>query len=464
MLQHTNMNGVKSVARALLMTEIHKTEFSPMIVQHPFTNSGITAIVKDGEVQPLDITENDNILQAWQNYVTRLIDQAEKPYDIYMMINKPYGLSFLRYASSYLSREDFSEILSDAWIRSENPNSDPNLTKRQLLRMFEDADPAILMSPEERKQLDTLDDTVTIYRGVTSHNKTIGRALSWTLNQKTAEWFAHRFKSAGFVYQAQVDKKNIIALFNGRNESEIIVDPKNLPIISQAEENTNQEEKPMTRLQQEVARRAAKLGCTTEYNEQDGSMQIIYDGAKICRLHSDDNYTYKDGEHQTEEHENVFYKVESLIDNCKEYISVYDKAQPFEIDGIKDYHKLAEFNGVVLGAKDMGNHGFQFSSWFLTYGGTGATLGNYSMDYDDAKATFAERSGLVDKTRQFSNEQLEDVYRCLGFTKDMNGNLTYDQEHNIINLMENLENVLPYLKDNPDYAFEPEEDSGMTMQ
>ena len=88
---------------SLLMTEINKTEFSPMIVQHPFTNSGITAVVKDGAIQPpIDITENDENLQAWQKCMTEIIDQAEKPYDIYMMINKPYGLTFLRYASPYL--------------------------------------------------------------------------------------------------------------------------------------------------------------------------------------------------------------------------------------------------------------------------------------------------------------------------------------------------------------------------
>lgn len=220
----------------------------------------------------------------------------------------------------------------------------------------------------------------------------------------------------------------------------------------------------MTRLQQEVARKAGNIGCSTEYNEQDGSMQIIYDGANICRVHSENDYTFRSDDRKTEAQEEMFDKIEKLIESTKEYVSAYNNAPPFEIDGIKDYHKLAEFNGVVLGEKDMGEHGFQFSSWLLTYGGTGATIGKYSMNYDDAKATFAERSGLVDKARQFSDEQLEDVYRCLGFTKDMNDSLTYDQEHNIINLMEKLEDVLPYLKDNPNFIYEPEEDSGMTMQ
>ena len=452
MLSETNLDGVKSVAHALLMTDIHKTELSPISVQHPFTNSGMVAVKNDDVIQLVDVTVSEENLCAWHEYMTELINNAEKPYLIYMMTNKPYGLTFLRYASTYLSREDFSEILADAWIRSENPNSDPNLTKSQLLRMFLSADPNVLMSPEEREQLHSLENPVTVYRGVTSHNTAVGRALSWTLNRDTALWFANRFGEIGYLYEAQVDKEKIIALLNGRNESEIIIEPRylmNLSFVS-AEK---QEVKLMTRLQQEVSRRCYSLGCKAEYNNQDGSMQIIYDGANICRLHSDDSYTYKDGEHQTEEQKNMFLKVENLIDNCKEYITAYDKSQPFAIDGISDYRKLSEFNGVVLGAKDMGEHGFQFSSWFLTYGGSGATMGDYSFDYDYSKQSFAERSGLVDKARQFSNEQLENLYRCLAFTRENNDTLSYDQDKALGSLIERIEGILPYVEDNPDYTF-----------
>ena len=36
MLKETNLDGVKSMARMLLMTPIHKTPYSPAVVQHPF--------------------------------------------------------------------------------------------------------------------------------------------------------------------------------------------------------------------------------------------------------------------------------------------------------------------------------------------------------------------------------------------------------------------------------------------
>lgn len=88
------------------------------------------------------------------------------------------------------------------------------------------------MDEEELREFSELDDTVTVYRGVTSHNAKNTKALSWTLDRKTAEWFAHRFGEEGTVYEAQIDKEHICALFTGRNESEVIVDPRYLREIA----------------------------------------------------------------------------------------------------------------------------------------------------------------------------------------------------------------------------------------
>ena len=102
--------------------------------------------------------------------------------------------------------------------------------------MFKKADPAVLMDEEEYELFKELDDTVTVYRGVTSYNAKNIKALSWTLDRDTAEYFAHRFGEDGTVYEAQIDKKHIYALFTGRNESEVIVDPKHLTDITEVME------------------------------------------------------------------------------------------------------------------------------------------------------------------------------------------------------------------------------------
>lgn len=239
MRKETNMAGVKSVAKALLMLDIHLTDYSPVIVQHPFTSSGMVAAPTENGLAMLDITQGDENLNAWRGLMVKQIDQAKNAYHIYMMLNKPYALSFLSLAEPHLSQKDFSEILADAWIRSENPNMDKNFVKKSLVDMFKKADQSILMDGEEREVFDSFDDTVTIYRGVTSYNAKNIKALSWTTDYQTAEWFAHRFGEEGTVYEAQISKEHILAFFNGRNESEVIVDPKHLTDITEAQEMGN---------------------------------------------------------------------------------------------------------------------------------------------------------------------------------------------------------------------------------
>ena len=63
--------------------------------------------------------------------------------------------------------------------------------------MFRHSDPAALMDEAEQAQLAELDDTVTVYRGVTTINSDNLLALSWTLDYETADWFARRFDEDG---------------------------------------------------------------------------------------------------------------------------------------------------------------------------------------------------------------------------------------------------------------------------
>lgn len=241
MRKETDLYGVKAIAKSLLMTAVNQTPYSPMLVQHPFTSSGLVALPTDrsDNFKPIDITLNEENLKRWQDSVSQIIDETENPYHIYMLLNPPYALTFLKFASPYLSRKDFSEILASAWINCEAPHNDPELNKADLVFMFKSADPKALMEDDEYEQLQELDDTLTVYRGVTSYNADNVKALSWTLNKETAKWFAHRFDEDGTVYEAQIDKKHIFAIFNGRNESEVILDPQYLTDITEVQDMTS---------------------------------------------------------------------------------------------------------------------------------------------------------------------------------------------------------------------------------
>lgn len=152
MKAQTDLEGVKATAKMLLMTEIHENEFSPAIVQHPFTSTGLVLLSKHGGMHFADITKSREYLELWQNNMQKEIDAKQSALEVYMLLNKPYRLTFLKFEQPYLSQKDFSIILSDAWISSENPNMHPDLTRRELIAMFKAADAKELMSQDEQER------------------------------------------------------------------------------------------------------------------------------------------------------------------------------------------------------------------------------------------------------------------------------------------------------------------------
>lgn len=85
-----------------------------------------------------------------------------------------------------------------------------------------------LMTPEERQELAALPERVTVYRGVHAHSYAMG-GLSWTLDRARAVWFAQRFTTPewpGGVITGRVLRHRIVALFQARKESEVLVFPR----------------------------------------------------------------------------------------------------------------------------------------------------------------------------------------------------------------------------------------------
>ena len=173
---------------------------------------------------------------AMVSYFGEQIDSAKNVHQIFVLFNPPYYLTFIKFAASALSEKDLGQLLSTAWTQEECPNQDCNVSKRELVALFRSVPPESLMDEEERAAHQAMEDTVTVYRGVTPYNAKNIRALSWTLDRKTADWFAHRFGEEGTVYEAQIRKEHILALFTGRNESEVIVDPRHLEQIMESPE------------------------------------------------------------------------------------------------------------------------------------------------------------------------------------------------------------------------------------
>lgn len=235
MKAETDLPSIKELAQTFLKTDIKTTSFSPVIVTHPFTDTGF--VYFKGYRKPENLLENDNALLRWHDEVKKQISKSDSADRIFSLLTKPYRLVFLKYAEPYLSRKDFSEILSDVWIQIEAPHNDPNFSTSDLVKLFKKADPAFLMEDDEYEHFREFENMITVYRGVTPHNEDNLKGLSWTLNPETAEWFAKRFGDDGTVYEAQIDKSHIYAYFSRRNESEVIVDPRYLTGITEYETN-----------------------------------------------------------------------------------------------------------------------------------------------------------------------------------------------------------------------------------
>lgn len=224
MRNETDLHSVKKIAKGLLNVSILETDYSPMIVSHPFTKCGIVTMLDGDDFCQADITNDKNALAKWKSFLSQQIDESRDVYQIYYLLNDSYRLMFLNDISKSLSIEDFSSILGDAWVSSESANQDANVTKKELLNLFKKADKSTLMSESELETFNDLEDTIVIYRGVGAKNKNNIKALSWTTSFGRAKWFAERWGDKGTVYAATIDKENILAFFDRKNEDEVIVD------------------------------------------------------------------------------------------------------------------------------------------------------------------------------------------------------------------------------------------------
>ncbi|WP_297293905.1 hypothetical protein [uncultured Oscillibacter sp.] len=232
----TNIEQVKSVAKTFLYLDIQTTEYYPLIISHPFFDTGITCIKGETGLQMVNIAENDEDLSLARKMQEQMIDTVETVVSLSMHITKPYKLIFLKYIKQYLSAEDIGTYLALNWSLIENISGDKNITKSQMVSMFRAADKDTLLSDIERQALDGISDCIEIYRGIKrgKHHEILG--MSWTTNIEVARKFANRFNKGGTVYKGKIDKKDILAYFDNRSESEVVVDYRGLYEIKKIEE------------------------------------------------------------------------------------------------------------------------------------------------------------------------------------------------------------------------------------
>lgn len=161
---------------------------------------------------------------------------------IFLLYERPYQLDALLEISDQVGDAEFWDLVGDVWKDSENAYEQYDVWSEVF--HFDRACREEMMDAEDQETLAKLPEQIKVYRGAqTSLTGEFDAAdgFSWTLRRGKAKWFAERFRSVfaehatAEVLTARVEKKNVIAYFDGRGEREILVLPEHVHLLNREE-------------------------------------------------------------------------------------------------------------------------------------------------------------------------------------------------------------------------------------
>ncbi len=158
------------------------------------------------------------------------INKADRFSQCLSAINKGNRFDYLNWLhkDNLITDQECGDAVYSIWTMQENFYR-CGMSKEKLIKMMKIAEKLPLFQSDIDDLSD--EDTVTIYRGVKVNNY---RGLSWTVDKSVAEWFARRFRHDGdkcYVFTGIINKKDILALFNSRNEKEVVCDYRKIKNI-----------------------------------------------------------------------------------------------------------------------------------------------------------------------------------------------------------------------------------------
>lgn len=218
MKKETDLTAMKNILKNFLHMPVEETEYSPIVVQHPIFESGISYVNN----KMTDIMTPEGFA-AVAKRVEEDIDKIDDALGCVNILRQSYYLTFLKFAKESLSLTDFSMLLGKFWTEEENPNGDVNVPVSLSARWFKSADKQALMYDDEYKTYKDLPETFTVYRGVTPGRNPDG--MSWTRDLNKADWFSRRFGD-GYVLEGIANKKDVLAFFSRRGEEEVVIEAK----------------------------------------------------------------------------------------------------------------------------------------------------------------------------------------------------------------------------------------------
>lgn len=223
----------------------------------------------------------------------------------------------------------------------------------------------------------------------------------------------------------------------------------------------------------ELARRLKREGIDTGPVEKE-RLPVLLDGQEVMAVAPGGTIFLMPETADTQPVVDAYDTVAGISAQVHEYTEAMASALPLKAEGLHEgFRLLADFNGVVLAGQELEQGwGYKFVTWARSPDRTAVAHGHYYENgYEAAKQDFACRSGLVQESRQFTNEQLTEVYRCIAETLDSGYPITREREKTLRSAMEQIESSVDDLEERVSLsnqreleAAEQQADSGPGME
>ncbi len=174
---------------------------------------------------------------------------------------------------------------------------------------------------------------------------------------------------------------------------------------------------------------------------------VTKDGRDFCDINCiEGTITY----HQASDQEEINL-IRDLINELQEQERIFTRADPMQVEGLKHYKVLAEYNNVILAACESESintsmqrvNSYQYVTWEKDNGGSGVHSGSYFSDnYTGAKENFAVRSGVLRKSKLFSETEMMAIYSGIVKLED-NENSTDGSYKISKQIKEKIQDIIP---------------------
>ena len=193
----------------------------------------------------------------------------------------------------------------------------------------------------------------------------------------------------------------------------------------------------------ELARRLKREGISTGPVEN-ACLPVLVDGRAAVMVMPRGTVAFNADVEHGPEADSVYDLTSALSQEVYEYTEAMASAPPLVAEGLHEgFRVLADFNGVVLAGQELeADWGYKFVTWRRSPDRTAVGSGEYfdgGHFYGAAKLDFACRAGLVDKHRQFTDEQLTELYRCVCETLEDGYPLTKERREVLEQAAEQIE-------------------------